>query len=375
MMQRVVNYNPDGPISYMVSPGPPGLPPGIVTPGPSPVPIPMYDPTGLRRFGIRRPEDAGYLMPPPDKRQRPNPPLFPDGYMGPDVVAPGMYTVPPIVSPEQRWGTEQRKKFVQNIPAPNDDFARYVEGFQTPRAGVTGEAQYGKQMKLVNLLGLPPIPDIGARAPAPVVVTPPTPRRPLVDTISEIQEIVDNGSTLIDREMEDMLRERSPLTTEADLGDSFASLNDAADELRGEIQDFVKNYNKMGKKLKVGIDPIPRLGPGVATPVVEPPDAIHTPEEAAAALDQEKILDEKERVDWYDKMTHPLSNEWVRKLPDIPIEKKPGEACMLDCKERQRVKELECDEIRRRVIAKLKEVGCPSTAIPIKESIGCNIKN
>lgn len=371
-MQRFVNYNPDGPISYMVSPGPPGLPPGVVT---SPVPIPMYDPTGLRRFGIRRPEDAGYLMPPPDKRQRPNPPLFPDGYMGPDVVAPGMYTVPPIVSPEQRLGTELRKTFTQNIPTPNDGFSRYMEGFQTPVAGVTGERQYGKQMKLVNLLGLPPLPDIGARAPAPVVVTPPTPRRPLVDPgISEIQKLVDAGDALFDREMGDILRQRSPLATEADLGDSFASLNDATEELAGEIQDFSREYNKMGKKLRVGIDPIPRVGPGVMPSVVEPPDAIHTPEEAAAALDQEKILDEKERVDWYDKMSHPLSNEWVQKLPGIPFEKKPGEACMIDCKERQRIKELECDEVRRRVITKLKEVGCPTRAIPIKESIGCNIK-
>lgn len=400
-MPRFVNYNPDGPISYMVSPGPPGLPPGVITPGSSPVmmlglpPPPPVSYAGVKRGNedisqapppnfIRGGEDLRYQMPPPEQRYRigpqepaPRPPslLFQgDAYIGPNVVAPDRYLVPPIVSPEQRLGTELRKTFTQNIPTPNDGFTRYMEGFQTPRAGVTGEPQYGKQMKLVNLLGLPPLPDIGARAPAPVVVTPPTPRRPLVDTsISEIQKLVDDGDALFDREMGDILRERNPLVTEADLGDSFASLNDAADELAGELKDFSREYNKMGKKL-VGIGPSPRLGPGVAAPVVEPPDAVHTPEEAAAALDQEKILDEKERVDWYDKMSHPLSNEWVQKLPGIPFEKKPGEACMIDCKERQRVKELECDEIRRRVITKLKEVGCPTRAIPIKESIGCNIK-
>ena len=439
-MQRFVNYNPGGPISYMVSPGPPGsspvtvpngprmVSPVMMTPGSSPMTVPngprmvspvmMIDlppgPDGPRMVahmrqrdpglmdttdaafqakGIRRPEDLSYSTR-PDKRQRETGFYsFVPSVMDKDtkevrqlnLVPPDQYAS--RVSPETvGWEPMGGFRLPTPIPVQVDPWAdrRPVVVSPTPspevvlRENAMRLIQRADEQKALSQarMNFVPIEGQPRGAPGPVVVSP-TPRpasRPLVDTISEIQEIVDRGDALLEFEMEDMLRKRSPLTTEADLGDSFASLNDAGEELAGELKDFAKSFNKMGKKLRVGIDPIPRVGPGVMPSVVEPPDAVHTPEEAAAALDQEKILDEKERVDWYDKMSHPLSNEWVQKLPGIPFEKKPGEACMMDCKERQRVKELECDEIRRRVITKLKEVGCPTRAIPIKESIGCNIK-
>lgn len=100
-------------------------------------------------------------------------------------------------------------------------------------------------------------------------------------------------------------------------------------------------------------------------------DAVHTTEEAEAALNQALVLDDAERVE-VDKFNHPLSDAWVKDLPSVDDEVVPGKACVLDCQERTRIKELECDEVRRRVLSKLEDLGCPSLAIPVVKKSPCS---
>lgn len=99
--------------------------------------------------------------------------------------------------------------------------------------------------------------------------------------------------------------------------------------------------------------------------------AVHSPEDAAAQTNQAEILDAKELTE-LEKYEHPLKNEWVADLPPYDEGLKPGEACVRDCKERVRIHDLECDEVRRRVVAKLKEMGCPSTAVAIPQKNVCS---
>lgn len=60
---------------------------------------------------------------------------------------------------------------------------------------------------------------------------------------------------------------------------------------------------------------------------------------------------------------HPLQDEWAQKLT-LEKEKVDGLSCYKDCKERDRIRRLECDEVRKRVEFKLKELGCPTVLVP-----------
>jgi hypothetical protein len=44
---------------------------------------------------------------------------------------------------------------------------------------------------------------------------------------------------------------------------------------------------------------------------------------------------------------------------------------MMDCKERERTRKRECAEIRKRVQAKLKDLGCPSTVKSTDKTTMC----
>lgn len=73
----------------------------------------------------------------------------------------------------------------------------------------------------------------------------------------------------------------------------------------------------------------------------------------------------EERKKWdKDPMHHPLQDGWVKGMDDVEAEKVDAQtACWKDCKERTRIHKLECDEVRRRVERKLKDLGCPTTLI------------
>jgi hypothetical protein len=72
-----------------------------------------------------------------------------------------------------------------------------------------------------------------------------------------------------------------------------------------------------------------------------------------------------ERKKWEsDPLHHPLQDKWVKGMDDVEAEKVDAQtACWKDCKERTRIHKLECDEVRRRVERKLKDLGCPTTLI------------
>lgn len=109
------------------------------------------------------------------------------------------------------------------------------------------------------------------------------------------------------------------------------------------------------------------LGAGNVADAFEP--RIETSEEADAMADQSKILDKEERSE-LEKFNHPLKDPWVQDLPAYDRDLKPSEMCVMDCRERTRIHDLECDEVRRRVCQRLKELGCPTEwkAIPQKNS-------
>lgn len=112
------------------------------------------------------------------------------------------------------------------------------------------------------------------------------------------------------------------------------------------------------------------LGAGNIADAFEQP-AVHSIEDAAAQTNQVEILDAKELKD-LEVYEHPLKNEWVASLPPYDGDLKPGEMCVRDCKERTRIHDLECDEVRRRVVEKLKEMGCPSIAVAIPQKNMCS---
>jgi hypothetical protein len=83
-------------------------------------------------------------------------------------------------------------------------------------------------------------------------------------------------------------------------------------------------------------------------------------------------LDATERKDLEDDpFFHPLKDAWVKSLT---FEKDPNEKalwCWRDCRERDRIRKLECDEIRRRVEKKLKDLGCPTQLIAVDMPSPC----
>lgn len=82
------------------------------------------------------------------------------------------------------------------------------------------------------------------------------------------------------------------------------------------------------------------------------------------SINQDAWVDATERADW-DKDTrfHPLQDKWVDSIKYKPEVKEVATECWNDCRERDRVRKMECDEVRRRVERKLKELGCPTTLI------------
>lgn len=104
---------------------------------------------------------------------------------------------------------------------------------------------------------------------------------------------------------------------------------------------------------------------------------LQSAEEAETAIhqqyDQSLILNDAERkelglnegttTDPAKGYFHPLADEWAQKLT-LEKEAVDGLSCYKDCKERDRVRRLECDEVRKRVEFKLKQLGCPTVLVP-----------
>ena len=104
------------------------------------------------------------------------------------------------------------------------------------------------------------------------------------------------------------------------------------------------------------------------------------PEKAAAAenrihgmINQEWDINPTERAKWEtDPLHHPLKDTWVQSMDDIkPEDVNVNLVCWKDCYERNRIRKLECDEVRRRVTRKLKDLGCPTTLIANDEPSPC----
>lgn len=90
-------------------------------------------------------------------------------------------------------------------------------------------------------------------------------------------------------------------------------------------------------------------------------------------MNKEWEIDGVDRAKWEtDPLHHPLKDEWVKLMDDIkPEDVNPNTVCWKDCYERNRIRRLECDEVRRRVTRKLKDIGCPTILIANDEPSPC----
>lgn len=73
---------------------------------------------------------------------------------------------------------------------------------------------------------------------------------------------------------------------------------------------------------------------------------------------------------------HPMQDTWAKGLNPLSAPDPPtvSERCMMDCREREKLRKRECAEIRKRVQAKLKDLGCPSTVKSTDKSTVCGQK-
>lgn len=155
-------------------------------------------------------------------------------------------------------------------------------------------------------------------------------------------------------------------------GDQVERVLDAAVDDINEISE--SSIMNMSRDLGLTSGSATGLGVGGLDGLFEQPGGqpeIHTSEQAAAETNQEEVLDEEERTE-LDKYNHPLSDEWVKKLPPYDEDLKPAEMCVRDCKERTRIHDLECDEVRRRVTKRLNDLGCLTRWVAIPQKSPCS---
>lgn len=89
-------------------------------------------------------------------------------------------------------------------------------------------------------------------------------------------------------------------------------------------------------------------------------------------MNKEWEVDAAERKLWEDSaLHHPLKDTWVATMDLKPETPDVNLVCWKDCYERNRIRRLECDEVRRRVERKLKDLGCPTTLIANEEPSPC----
>lgn len=105
--------------------------------------------------------------------------------------------------------------------------------------------------------------------------------------------------------------------------------------------------------------------------------------------DLSQILNDEQRADLYKEKPkgddpaaddynpawfHPLTDPFVTKLKATEPDDPPTgtERCWADCKERERIRRKECAEVRKRVAAKLKEMGCISAVTSTEKPIACS---
>ena len=93
-------------------------------------------------------------------------------------------------------------------------------------------------------------------------------------------------------------------------------------------------------------------------------------------MDKSKIIDKDRREAWENSTQwHPLADVWSLELKPLSEPDPPtvSEQCMADCKEREKNRKRECAEIRKRVQAKLKDLGCPSSVKSTDKTTTCGI--
>lgn len=122
--------------------------------------------------------------------------------------------------------------------------------------------------------------------------------------------------------------------------------------------------------------------------------SLETAEQAETRIhgewDLSQMLDEAQRKDLYKEKPeggddpnadgynpawfHPLTDPFVTKLKATEPDDPPTgtERCWADCKERERIRRKECAEVRKRVAAKLKEMGCVSAVTSTEKPIACS---
>lgn len=369
------------------------------------VPVPGYEnalDSGFLNGRLRAREDVSYMFP-PQKRGRlvpapalvspiqawspptPATPLFPGmrgpmlPYVTPDAVmddgrimgygrAPGVVTALQAVAPEAfvtarvgqvgngrgigdmkggniggEYKLPNRQRILDNIPSLpfGDDDEGYVKKISARENGpFTGNWSPRPERS--------PLPDPRAQASQPV-----------------IEENGDGDLNVYNYNISPSLLQQE-MDMERRLEEAIGQLDESPGiSVRNEV-DRLNAEASMGAHVQQQTG----LGAGNIADAFENP-AVHSVEDAAAQTNQAEILDAKDLTE-LEKYEHPLKNEWVAGLPPYDGDLKPGEACVRDCKERVRIHDLECDEVRRRVVAKLKEMGCPSTAVAIPQKDMCS---
>jgi hypothetical protein len=89
---------------------------------------------------------------------------------------------------------------------------------------------------------------------------------------------------------------------------------------------------------------------------------------------EKPVGDDPQAEDYNPAWFHPLTDPFVTKLKATEPDDPPTgtERCWADCKERERIRRKECAEVRKRVAAKLKEMGCVSAVTSTEKPIACS---
>lgn len=302
------------------------------------VPLPEWNPTGLGRWNKR---NFGMVAGSPEMVQ-------PTTRPGP-VAWPGAWLPVPVVTPDVNMNRSNIEQFgrVNAVPVGQ----RYEGGvgwmgpsdFVTPGARVSNGDGVGNGQK-----------------PAPIIENG-------NGDINIINDFDDDDDDDINPEIRQQVRDLAAVASSL----RRVVVETVEEELEREMASKrVRKDVSVEAAMNAHTQQETGLGAGNVADAFEKP-AVHSVEDAAAQTNQAEILDANELTE-LEKYEHPLKNEWVAGLPPYDGDLKPGEACVRDCKERVRIHDLECDEVRRRVVAKLKEMGCPSTAVAIPQKNMCS---
>lgn len=122
-------------------------------------------------------------------------------------------------------------------------------------------------------------------------------------------------------------------------------------------------------------DPPPPAAGGGTDPITGWPTVEQAEDQIHASMNMANINDPSFYTE-ANKAWHPLKHEWAETLEPLSAPDPPtvAEKCMMDCREREKLRKRECAEIRKRVQAKLKDLGCPSTVKSTDKATLCGSK-